>query len=224
MSLPLIQDRSIRGVFFIILFVVFFSFHFFWDLASYFDPEHIQSLLKNAGILAPFLYMVLMAVAVVISPIPSLPLDIAAGAYFGPFAGTALSVLGALAGAVVSFTIARILGRELIERFLGGHVNFCEICSDKILTRVVFLSRLMPVVSFDVVSYGAGLTKMSLKKFTLATLLGMIPLTFIYNYAGSLLVFETWLTFILGLVMVILFFLMPKWFEGKEFMKKMKHE
>jgi uncharacterized membrane protein YdjX (TVP38/TMEM64 family) len=79
-------------------------------------------------------------------------------------------------------------------------------------------------VSFDIVSYGAGLTKMSLKYFLLATFLGMIPLTFVYNFSGSVLIFGKGVTFILGIVMVTLFFIIPKWLEGKGIMKKMAHE
>lgn len=219
----LMKARYVKGIIVILLAFVIYCAQFLWDIASYVRPEQIHTLLERAGFFAPLLYMVLMTLAVIISPVPSLPLDIAAGAFFGPFLGTVYSVIGALTGAVVSFTIARILGRELIERFLGGHVNFCTSCSDKLLTKIVFVARLLPVVSFDIVSYGAGLTKMSLRKFSLATFLGMIPLTFLYNYSGSVLVFGRGLTVILGVVMVILLFLIPKWLEGREFMQKMKH-
>ena len=221
---PSSKGRFIKGILFISLAGILMCSQFFWDIASYFKPYQIQNWLESAGGLAPLLYMSVMAAAVIISPIPSLPLDIAAGAFFGPVMGTAYSVIGALTGSVVSFMIARTLGRELIERFLGGHVNFCEHCSDRLLTKIVFLSRLLPVVSFDVISYGAGLTKMSLKNFAAATFLGMIPLTFIYNYSGAVLVFGRGLTFALGLVMVILFFALPRWLEGMDFMKKIKHE
>ncbi len=196
---------------------------FVWDISSYFGPENIQMLLQSYGVFAPLFYMFLMAMAVIISPIPSLPLDIAAGAFFGTVMGTVYSVLGALSGSVVSFMIARFLGREFIQKYLGGHINFCTSCSDNVLTKIVLISRLLPVVSFDIVSYGAGLTKMSLRKFALATFIGMIPLTFLYNYSGSVLVFGKGLTFALGIVMVVLFFLIPKWIERKGFMKYVKH-
>ena len=214
----------IKSVLFVVIVLAISCSRLLLDLSSYFAPANIEMWLDSAGIFAPILYMAVMALAVVISPIPSLPLDIAAGAFFGPFAGTLYSVLGALAGAVISFMIARFLGRELIERFLGGHINFCTKCSDRILTKIVFLSRLMPIVSFDVISYGAGLTKMSLKKFSLATFFGMIPLTFLYNYSGSVLVFGKGVTFILGVLMVVLFFVMPKWLEGTKMMERMKHD
>ena len=153
--------------------------------------------------------MLVMAVAVVISPIPSLPLDIAGGAVFGPFLGTLYAALGALGGSVISFMITRKLGRELIEPFLGGHINFCEDCSDKLLTKVVFLSRLIPVVSFDIVSYGAGLTRISLKNFCLATFFGMLPLTFVYTHFGSTLFLGKGIGLILGFIVVVMFFMVP---------------
>lgn len=218
-----IPNSIIKAALFIIITLILIAMNFIWDLSQYFNPDQIESWLASSGSLAPFLYVVIMALAVVISPLPSLPLDIAAGAYFGTVPGTIYSVTGASIGAVISFTIARILGRELIERFLGGHINFCTSCSDKVLTKIVFLSRLMPFVSFDIISYGSGLTKMSLRKFTIATILGMIPLTFIYNYSGAILVFGKGLTFVLGIIMVALFFIIPGWIERKGFMKSLKH-
>jgi uncharacterized membrane protein YdjX (TVP38/TMEM64 family) len=192
----------------------------FWDMESYINTDLIKEFLSSSGGFAPLIYMIAMASAIIISPIPSLPLNIAAGALFGPFLGTAYSVIGALGGAVVSFVIARRLGRQVIERFTKGHVDFCTDCSDRLLTKIVFLSRLLPFISFDVVSYGAGLTKMSLRKFAVATFLGMIPLTFIYNYFGSVLVFSKGLTLILGFLLVMLFFLIPIWLERKKMLGK----
>ena len=183
------------------------------DVGSYLNPERVKVWLNEAGSMAPILFMLIMAAAIVISPIPSLPLDIAGGAFFGPFWGTLYASVGALVGSVISFFIARALGRDLIAGFLGGHINFCTECSDKLLFKIVLLSRLLPVISFDIVSYGAGLTKMSLSKFSLATYLGMLPLTFAYNYYGSILTFGTKLPIIMGVVLVVLFFLVPRWIE-----------
>jgi uncharacterized membrane protein YdjX (TVP38/TMEM64 family) len=213
--------RKFKAALFLALAAGLFLSQFFWDASGYFQAGRIREFLEGAGLYAPVVYMLLMALAVVISPIPSLPLDIAAGAFFGPIFGTFYSVLGALAGAVMSFLLARFLGRELVERFLGGHINFCTMCSDRLLTKIVFLSRLIPVVSFDVVSYGAGLTKMSLGRFALSTFLGMIPLTFLYNYSGSVLVFGKGLAVGLGMVMVGLFFIIPWWIEKRDLMKAM---
>ena len=197
----------------ILLFLLMLFLQLKWDVASYLSSERIESWLEQAGPLAPILYMIIMALAVIISPIPSMPLDIAAGAYFGPIMGTLYSALGALGGAVISFLIARFLGREIIEQVIGGHINFCTYCSDKLLTKIVFISRLIPFISFDIISYGAGLTKMSLNKFAIATFLGMLPITFVYNYFGSVIVSSGWLGVIFGIIFVVVLLLFPRWVE-----------
>lgn len=193
-----------------------------WNVSSYLNPENIRRLLDTGGVYAPLIYIGMM-VLVAMSPFPNMPMDIAAGAFFGPFWGAVYSLTGTLIGAVTGFTISRLLGRELIERYLGGHFNFCTACSDRLLTKVVFLSRLLPIFSIDIVSYGAGLTKMSLKRFALATFFGMMPLAFVYNYFGSLLFVRKGVTVALGLVVVALFFIIPRWIERKNIfsMRKM---
>lgn len=192
-------------------------------LAAGLSPDRIQALLERAGSFAPLAHMGLVGLAVVVAPIPTLPLDVAGGAFFGPWLGTLYTALGALAGALASFGIARLFGRELIEPLLGGHVNFCSECSDKLLTRVVFASRLIPFVSFDLVSYGAGLTKMSARRFALATFFGMLPLTAAYTTLGSSLVVGPGVTLALGAAMVLLFFLLPRWIERNDLFGMRRH-
>lgn len=184
-----------------------------YALSDLFAVDRIDALLRQAGPAAPLVFIGVMALAVIVSPIPSLPLDILAGRVFGPLAGGLYAALGGLLGAIISFSIARLLGRELLARFLKGHINFCNRCSDRLLTRVVFLSRLVPFVSFDLVSYGAGLTRMTLARFAIATFLGMLPLTFAYTTYGAVLFDHAAAAWIGGLVMVALFFLLPRWIE-----------
>jgi uncharacterized membrane protein YdjX (TVP38/TMEM64 family) len=179
------------------------------NIAFWLNPERIHDLLGEAGWLAPLVYMCLMALAVVIAIIPSLPLNVAAGAFFGPLPGTLYSALGATIGAAAAFLIARYLGRAVVERFIQGHMNVCSQCSDRLLTKIIFISRLIPFISFDVVSYGAGLTKMTLRAFLLASFFGMLPLTFIYNQFGAGLVLNQTLAVSLGILMVVLFFVVP---------------
>jgi uncharacterized membrane protein YdjX (TVP38/TMEM64 family) len=205
------MNRSllIKGILGLSLLLFFFLAGSMWDVVSVFQPDRIHKILGEFGTLAPVLFMIIMALAVIISPVPSVPLDIAAGTFFGPLLGTLYSAFGALGGAVVSFLIARFLGRQFIEQYLGGHINFCSKCSNLLLTKVIFVARLLPIFSFDIVSYGAGLTKISLMGFSVATLLGMLPLTFVYNYFGSILMVGRGFALILGLIMVFFFFVFP---------------
>jgi len=183
-----------------------------FHLSAFVIDARVEEWVEAAGPLAPLAFTLGMAVAVVL-PVPTFPLDVLAGRLFGPIFGTLYAVSGATLGAIVSFVLARWLGREFLERFLKGHIGFCRQCSDKLLTKVVFLARLIPAISFDVVSYGAGLTNMSLSRFAIASFLGMLPLTFVYVSLGPLLSMRGPITWIGGAIVVALLFLLPRWIE-----------
>ena len=183
------------------------------DFQDWTDPKLITVFLEEWGALAPVLFMLLMAGAVVISPIPSVPLDAVAGAFFGPFLGTAYSLLGALAGALISFFITRALGKEAVARWLKSDIGFCEKCSERNLLIVILLARLLPVFSFDLVSYGAGLTRISPRGFAIATFLGMIPPTFAFNYFGSGIFSGSGYTIFLAGLIMVLALLAPRWLK-----------
>ena len=182
---------------------------YLWDLSDFFKPAHVKALLESMGPLAMLVYIVLIAATAVLIPIPGPPLYVIAGAIFGPVLGTVYTVVGSVAGAAIAFLMARFLGRDFVESMIGKRVVICCECSEALLTRIIFFSRLLPLISFDVVSYGAGLTRMSLRNFTLATILGFIPMTFIYHIFGSALVVSTPMTIVLGLLIVAILFVLP---------------
>jgi len=64
-----------------------------------------------------------MIVAVIIGPIPKVPISVASGLVFGPFLGFLYSMFGALIGAAASFWIAREAGRPLVERYNLFHLQ-----------------------------------------------------------------------------------------------------
>ena len=181
-----------------------------YELDTLLTPARLVEYLHSLGWLAPVAFIVMMAAAVIISPIPSLPLDLAAGIAFGPIIGTIYAVIGAEIGAIISFLIGRALGREAISRLLRINVVFCEKCSDHHLMGLVVLSRLLPIFSFDIVSYGAGLTNMSLRAFALATLVGMIPPTFVLTYLGGSVSSLDGPLILFGVAMAVLFLFLPK--------------
>ncbi len=175
------------------------------------QPEYLTSILRDFGVAGPFALMGLMTLAVVISPIPSLPIDLAAGATYGPFWGAVYVLIGAEVGAIISFLIGRALGRDVLSRLLKSDITFCQHCSDHHLMGLMVVARLLPIFSFDIVSYGAGLTKMSLKAFALATFVGMAPPTFALTYLGSAVMTVQWPLILAGGLLVVVFLVLPKW-------------
>jgi len=192
------------------LFILFLAYAWYrWNISALFEPARIEALLEEIGPFAPLIYMALMAATAVIIPIPGPPLFVVAGALFGPVLGTVYAVVGSVAGALVAFLIARFLGRDIVESLVGKQVVICCDCSEGLLAKIVFFARLLPLISFDVVSYGAGMTRMSLRSFTLATLLGSLPMTFIYHSFGSVLAVSSTTALVLRLVIVAILFALP---------------
>ncbi|WP_421880416.1 TVP38/TMEM64 family protein [Pacificispira sp.] len=153
-----------------------------FDLAS---VGTVSELLSGFPVLGPVLLILLMAGAVVISPIPSAPITLAAGAVYGHLWGTVYALIGAEIGALIAFEIARRLGRESVARWVGDRSVPAVLTSQIGLSTAVFVARLVPAVSFDVVSYAAGLTELRRRWFAIATVSGMVPATFLLSHTGA---------------------------------------
>ncbi|WP_425418408.1 TVP38/TMEM64 family protein [Oricola indica] len=169
------------------------------------DGERLETLVARAGLWGPVLIVTLMTVAVVASPIPSAPIALAAGAAYGHLWGTVQVVIGAELGALIAFGLARVLGHDVLRRVFGSRVDAGLLGSQTALTAMVFASRLMPFVSFDMISYAAGLSRLHAWRFALATLAGIVPASFLLAHFGGEAVSgdlgrATWAVLGLGLV------------------------
>jgi uncharacterized membrane protein YdjX (TVP38/TMEM64 family) len=157
----------------------------FTEARELMDGECLEMLVARAGIWGPVLIVTLMTVAVVASPIPSAPIALAAGAAYGHLWGTVQVVIGAELGALIAFGLARILGHDVLRRVFGDRVDAGFLGSQPALTLTVFASRLMPFLSFDMISYAAGLSRLHAWRFALATLAGIVPASFLLAHFGG---------------------------------------
>ncbi|WP_203299079.1 TVP38/TMEM64 family protein [Marinobacter sediminum] len=172
-------------------------------------PEALSQWLSQQDGLGMVLLMLLMVLAVVIGPIPTLPISATAGLVYGTAMGTAVAVAGALAGAIIAFYLARILGRELVQRKLHKNPVFSARGSQRFLFVAVTLTRLIPVFSFALISYAAGVTAISLWRYALATTLGMLPMTFVFAGLGHTFEFNPVLTVVAAVVILVVMSTLP---------------
>jgi uncharacterized membrane protein YdjX (TVP38/TMEM64 family) len=149
------------------------------------DAESLHEMIARAGLWGPLLIVVLMVVAVVASPLPSAPIALAAGATYGHLKGSLYVLTGAELGALIAFLIARRVGRRALQRWFGDRLDMGLLGSQTALTYTVFVTRLMPFISFDLVSYAAGLSSISFWRFGLATLAGIVPASFLLAHFGE---------------------------------------
>lgn len=152
------------------------------------DVEKIKEYILSFGLLAPVISFLLMIFQSVMAPLPAFLITFTNAALFGWVYGALLSWFSAMVGAILCFYIAKMLGREFVEKItsktaLDSFDGFFE----KHGKYAILIARLLPFISFDIVSYAAGLTKIKLRDFIIATGLGQLPATLVYSYAGEML-------------------------------------
>lgn len=173
------------------------------------EPARLERLSVRLGPWGPPMLAGLMALTVVVGPIPTMVVSVAAGMIYHPLLALAISMVGALVGATLSFWIARLVGRPVIERFFHGHVAIFPRCPQHLLFGMVLVARLIPVVSFALISYAAGLTAITTCRFLLATALGMAPMTLLYVLAGKGMVIDSGWAMAVGLAVFVFLVALP---------------
>lgn len=128
----------------------------------------------------------LVAIYVVVSPLglPVSPLILAGGAVFGPAWGSLLNIVGTLLGAVVSFLLARALGRDLLVQWLGSRLARLETLAEQRGFWPLVRLRFVPF-PFFVVNFGAALAGVRFSTFLAASAVGLVPAMIVYTYFGA---------------------------------------
>ena len=186
-----LPKKQARVLLAFVLFGIVFSIVTTQTLATVvsFDPIVIRHWLQQFDAAAPVVYIALMVTAIVVPPIPPVPLDIASGLLFGLLWGSVFTLVGAEIGAVIAFLIARHTGRAVFERRLPTKkLTQLKYAVEKRGFVALLVMRLLPAFHFDWVSYAAGLSRISLCRFAAATLLGMIPPVIAIVAVGDLMI------------------------------------
>lgn len=150
--------------------------------------DAVAEYIRSFGAYAVVFSFFLMVFSSVAAPLPAFMITLSNAAIFGWWQGAILSWSSAMAGAALCFFISRGLGRDVVEKFAGkGALAGVEGYFQKYGTRTVLICRLLPFVSFDAVSYFAGLTPIGFWAFFIATGIGQLPATIVYSYVGGML-------------------------------------
>lgn len=147
-----------------------------------FDNDWLGAEMQRAGAWAPAVFVICYAVGTSLL-LPATPLNLLAGAAFGPLVGTLLTGAGALTSAVANFALARSAGRRgaadrLAQRWptIGNELRRGG-------AWYVFAMRLLPVIPYGVVSYAAGVSPIRFRDYFWSslpgTVLGILPFVLI---------------------------------------------
>jgi uncharacterized membrane protein YdjX (TVP38/TMEM64 family) len=147
------------------------------------SPAQVEDFVASWGMWGVAASMALMVLHSFV-PIPAEVIAIANGMMFGPWWGTLVTWSGAMLGAISAFALARWLGRPVVRRFVAEERR----AGIEAWTRRPFsllLLRLIPVVSFNLVNFAAGLAGTGWRTFLWTTALGILPLTVVSVVLGA---------------------------------------
>ena len=145
----------------------------------------LERMIASAGPWAPAMVIALMIVHCFV-PFPAEVLALCAGAIFGVIWGTALIWVGAMVGASLSFGLARWLGRDAVARVLPARqAAKLDNWAKEQGTVALLVSRLIPVIAFNLINYAAGLTRVGWGTFLWTTAVGIVPLTVLMVWFGA---------------------------------------
>ncbi len=146
--------------------------------------EAFQEYVSGLGVLGPAILIGTMAIRPFLG-LPSALILFAGGVVFGTLAGTLYGALGGTLGALIALGVARALGRDAVQRRIGGTL---EAFDDYLARRgAPWLAAYtaIPVSVLSPVYFTAGVTKIGVAPFGAAVALGFVPRAGIYTFMGN---------------------------------------
>ena len=208
-----VETKIVEHKFFLLGLIILLIFLFYnylgegiiFDLINS-DINDTVNFLKSFGVWALLIFFIIAILEVVLAPIPSFVLFSAGGLLFGGFTGGLVALVGNTIGSLIAFFIAKRYGRELFKQAINRKQRErFDKYSVKYGGYALFILRLNPFTSTDVLSYLSGITKMPFKHFFLATFFGLLPLSFAQSYLGSDFIGDSNLFFAIFLLVTVLY-------------------
>ena len=209
-------------IFLIIIAAIIYSVQYL-GIKDYLTPNKIRESILMFGPLAPFGFILIYNLSSILF-LPGSILSIAGGAIFGPALGTVYVVIGATLGATLAFLISRYFARSFFEDIVEKKYPKIREYDEKLEKNgfmTVLFFRLVPVFPFNGLNFALGLTKVKVRDYFLATLIGIIPGTFAYVYLGNSLAEMNLTNIIYAIILIVLLSLSLKVYNSK---RKRKNE
>lgn len=149
------------------------------------DRMMIEAYLMDNIVTGVLLFALMYVLAVTFSFPIATPLTLLAGFLFGAPLGLVVVVASATTGAVLVFLLVRYFFYDSFTKKLGAKLTAINGELSDHGFRSVLLLRLAPIFPFFVINAGAALTHVTLRDYTLATLLGIAPFSFVLVVAGQ---------------------------------------
>jgi len=179
-------------------------------LYPHLNHQNISAFVKENGTIAPLLFIAITTLRPLLFFLPSMGLTIVAGVLFGMVWGTVYVVIGGVLSTLVGFHFARWLGRDVVKKLVEKN-NLTRVLNEKSMLygkNAVLYMRLFNL-PWDIVSYWAGLSGVRFRDFYVASMIPLVPVSFLYTYFGSTVFTPTSAGFIISLSIMFIMGAIP---------------
>jgi uncharacterized membrane protein YdjX (TVP38/TMEM64 family) len=155
-------------------------------VCALFFQRHAPAIIEwidTLGLLAPVFFLLLYGLATILF-LPTMALTLAGGALFGPILGTIFNLLGASLGAICAFFLSRYMASDWVAKKKNLRLEKLILGVERQGWQFVALLRLIPIIPFNVVNYGLGLTRIKFTHYLVATIIFLIPAEIFFTYCG----------------------------------------
>ncbi len=149
------------------------------------NREALLAFVAARPVLAPLLYVAIYACATALSVPGGLVLTVAAGFFFGCWIATSVVVVGATFGATLLFLAARSALGDVLRARAGPWLTSMEAGFRANAFSSLLVLRLVPLFPFFIVNLVPAFLGVGLRTYVLATLIGIVPATFVYASVGA---------------------------------------
>ncbi|WP_078546442.1 TVP38/TMEM64 family protein [Litchfieldia alkalitelluris] len=195
---------------YLLLFYFFYVYHI--EILAWIEHSDTKQL--------PWMFLI----STFLSIIPVIPFTLFAGimgAKYGLIIGALINWFGSVAAAIIIFLVARYMFNISIEVYLKKSkriISFHRLIKENAFIAILF-SRLIPIVPPPVVTIYSGISKIRIRTYTIATMLGKIPGMFLYAYIGNQL-FASFEKLMIGILCYVIFIasiviIYKKWSQNK---------
>jgi uncharacterized membrane protein YdjX (TVP38/TMEM64 family) len=154
--------------------------------------ENLRAKMLAYGPWAVGISIALMVAQAIIAPLPMNVVTITNALVFGPLWGSLLSWFSTVLGASLCFLLSKTFGKPFAQKLIGSSMEKAERFFQTYGLHAMFLVRVLPLIPFDAISYGAPLVGVPFSRFLLATAVGIVPSILIYSFLGTLIARIYW--------------------------------
>jgi len=163
------------------------SFVLYWAFADVLSISALHEDIRNFGILAPIIFIVVYVIGAIF--IPSTPFKLIAGILFGFAAGVLYIIIGGLISSLIVFKISRFLGKDWVETVIKKkHLKYIEKYDERLAKNGILdliILRIVPVMPFNVLNAIMGITKIKIENFIIGGTIGLLPSIIGTVYLGT---------------------------------------